>query len=291
MTKHSKDDRRDFLALGGASMLAALGLPFSPAASATSNSPGSYDGRLAALRAVGTSADLFTKMRADLGGGTVAYLTRGLIYAYLSEASAPLPVPLMGAEGLTFTRHERIADGWRQLMHEVVYYTDFETHAVLGGLKNPVTGRLVQARHYRERQTLDFVADEIRLPDRPAGFETRTRFAGPFLQGGSVFMHEHIMSREPPPPTGGPLRRIDSVLAVYASPLEELLDPSRRSARCTCQFGIVGRFPAWLKMDDVPGRVVWAGHSTKLAGLDEVTPWLADRITRDHPDYLRQPQV
>lgn len=289
MTTDWNEARRDFLALGGASVLGALAL--TPSASAAPALPGKYDARLAALGALGPAADLFTKMRADLREATVAYLTRGLIYAYLSDSSAPLPVPLMGAEGLTFTKHVRIDGGWRQLMHEVNYYTDFETHAVWEAAKNPVTGRIVKARHYRDRQTIDFVGGNIRFPSLPAGVESRTHFSAPIVQGGSVFMHEHIMTREPPPPPGGPLRRIDSVLGVYASPLEDLLDTSRSSARCTCQFGIVGRFPAWLQMDDVPGRVVWAGHSTKLASLDEVTPWLAERIARDHPDYLSKPQV
>lgn len=66
---------------------------------------------LAALGALGPAMDLFTKMRADLRQGTVAYQTRGLIYAYLNDSSAPLPVPLMGAEGLTFTTHVRIDGG------------------------------------------------------------------------------------------------------------------------------------------------------------------------------------
>lgn len=46
----------------------------------------------------------------------------------------------------------------------------------------------------------------------------------------------------------------------------------------------------WLS----PGRsesLAMPGHSTKLASLDEVTPWLAERIARDHPDYLLKPQV
>jgi hypothetical protein len=289
MTDDWSNARRYFLSLGGTSVLGALVSPLSTAAEPTQ--PATYDARLAALDAVGSKADLFTKMRADLRGGTVTYLTRGLIYAYLNDGSAPLPVPLMGAEGLTFTRHVKIDGGWRQLMHEVVYYTDFDTHAVLEEMKNPVTGGLVRAKHYRDRQTLDFVDGTIRFPSPPAGIETRSRFSGPILQGASVFMHEHIMTREPPPAPGGALRRIDSVLGVYVSPIEDLLDASRSSAGCTCQFGIVGRFPAWLKMDDVPGRVVWAGHSTKLSSLDEVTPWLRYRIARDHPDYLRNPQV
>lgn len=289
MTDEWNAARRDLLALAGTSALGALALPLR--ALAAPAQPATYDRRLAALNAIGPSADLFTKMRADLRGGTVPYLTRGLIYAYLNDPSAPLPVPLMGAEGLTFTRHVRMEGGWRQLTHEVVYYTDFATHAVLEEMKNPVTGKPARAKHYRERQTLEFVDGSIRFPAPPAGFETRSQFAGPILQGGYVFMHEHIMSREPPPAPGGPLGRIDSVLAVYASPVEDLLDASRSAARCTCQFGIVGRFPAWLKMDDIPGRVVWAGHSTKLTSLDEVTPWLRDRIGRDHPDYLRAPQV
>lgn len=289
MTKDWNGARREFLALGGVSVVGAL--VSAPSAGAAPARPGTYEARLAALSAVGPNADLFTKMRADIRNGTVTYLTRGLVYAYLSDSSAPLPVPLMGAEGLTFTKHVRIDGGWRQFMHEVVYYTDFDTHAVWEEARNPVTGRVVKARHYRERQTIDFVGSSIRFPALPAGVEARTHFSDPIVQGGTVLMHEHIMTREPPPPPGGPLRRIDSVLAVYASPLEDLLDTSRSSARCTCQFGIVGRFPAWLQMDDVPGRVVWAGHSTKLGSLDEVTPWLAERIARDHPDYLLKPQV
>lgn len=291
--------RRQLLGWSGGAMLAAgswagaaspmvHGLPLATATAAAVNAVPS-GGTPAGASAL-SSLDTFTKIRADLDGCTVIYWYRGYIYAYVVDGESAAPVPLMGVEGLTFTRHERTAQGWRQRMHEVGYYTDFHSHEPLAELRNPVTGRSVRAVHYRSQQVLDFDPRGIVLKPRGDGSESFGFLSPPIAQADWTWVHEHIGGRGPPAGSGK-VRTMGSVLAMYCSPNADLFDRSLTSARCTTHFEIVGSFHPWLEMGALPGHSVWVAHGVKLADPTGVSPWLLERIARDHPDYLVKPQV
>jgi hypothetical protein len=237
-----------------------------------------------------SALDTFTKIRADLNGRTVAYWYRGYIYAYGVDGESSMPVPLMGVEGLTFTRHERTAQGWRQRMHEVGYYTDFKSNEALLEFRNPVTGRSVRAEHYRSQQLLDFDARGMVLKPLGDGSESFGFLSPPIAQGDWTWVHEHVGGRGPPVGPGK-ARLMGSVLAMYCSPTADLLNRSLAAARCTTHFEIVGSFQPWLEMGTLPGHVVWVTHGVKLDDSRGVSASLRERIARDYPDYLVKPQV
>jgi hypothetical protein len=282
--------RREVLGWSGGAMLAGSWPASGAAPAGASVAPAMRSRATQASVPMPSMLDAFTKIRADLGGRTVVYWYRGYLYAYVVDRESSTPVPLMGVEGLTFTRHERTAQGWRQRIHEVGYYTDFHSHEPLEELRNPVTGREVRAVHYRSQQVLEFGPSGILFRPRGDGSESFGFLSPPITQGEWTWVHEHIGGRAPPAAAGA-VRTMGSVLAMYSSPTVELLDPALACARCTTHFEIVGSFHPWLGMGALPGHSVWAVHGVKLDSPEGVSPWLLQRIARDHPDYLVKPQV
>lgn len=238
--------------------------------------------------------DGLIKVRNRAGGGRVFWHYEGDFYGKVHNERA---VPLMRIEGASISRFVRRGDGaYEWSLVEAGYFVDRESGDVLDDWENPLTGAVVQPRHYKSRQraVMKFIG--------PAGFqplgvtmtpdmEFRGDLSGPIIHGDVVwfgeelFLHMPSSSGETSDP-GTPSVRVATSLATWQASLSDVLDTSRDFAPSTLSYTTINSWRPWMGMGETPGVISWRLLGSKHQDHDEIPDRLVNRIERDHSGFF-----
>lgn len=283
--------RRDVLAGFGAASAVAIVTPDAPARAADLPAAGSN-----ASDARGTApSDLLVRMRCAPGGGWAMWVYGGTLVV---KPVGGVARTLMRIEGFSFNRATARAPGeWEYTLDEVGYYCDLDTRRPLDRWTNPLTGREVQAVHYRSPQRLRFTADGV-VPATPlpAGVEFRGDITRHADVAGLVAVTEDLYVKLPArtatadrPATP---ERAQASLATHVARAEDLARPATDWLDATLSYGTMNAPMAWLGMDD-PATVQnmrLVGRKVRADALDVLPRWLLERARRDHPAFFDVPK-
>ena len=106
-----------------------------------------------------------------------------------------------------------------------------------------------------------------------------------------VWIIENASVTVPASITGSEPRIIES-MATFQSQVAEVDLSGERFVPCTLAFQEIDPFYPWMAMPpDAVGLLIWQVVGRKLRSATEVPKPLAERIAKEHGDFLETPQV
>ena len=234
------------------------------------------------------------RIRARSDGEPVLWWWQGEV---LGKRPGEIAKRLMRINGIGFNRLTRLPDGlWESKMSEAGYYIDADSDAFLDHWTNPYTNRVVTPPANRLR--LRYLIEDSGLirPSFPgAPFEGRV--GAPLIVGDTVWSSERLAAQVPAPATpsapGAPKGLAGEPMEVthFCASLTDVNNPLLSVVPATMSHTTLWSFYPWMGMEADAGYVLSEIIGRKIAGPANIPTALRERIERDHPGFLANPDI
>lgn len=243
--------------------------------------------------------DVYAKIRASLRDERVAAWYRGQVFIALE---GEIPQVVLGVEGFSFSRYVRQADGsWDTKLVEVGYFTDVDSGAIVDEIVNPLTGKRIKPQHFRSPVQAFLVREDGSVASSHK-LQPPSKFSGrvwqPFRQGPQIWVNEDMLAKLTADqlPPGVRVESANRILTLgsmttYCSAAVDVDNPRLANAPCTFHLQELSSLPGWFELGDVQGKQMWRLSGRKLASAAEMPRPLHERIMRDHPLFIDQPDI
>lgn len=244
----------------------------------------------AAARAAPRPADLadaalnlaaYIRLRADLSGAVTLTGAPGEAWAWVPGEGARL---LFRTWTVGVSRAVALDAGWRLDHHELTWYLDARTGAILEDWENPLTGEQVRVRAGLDRAASRHFA----LADGPLPWELR----GDDLVFASSEFHDApaALTRGAFPREAQHDRHQAGELRGLIGRCAEALDPALASAPCVTSWSRITQWLPFMEMGNRPGVLIQHAHLHKLMdGADGLPAALREHASRHHPELFAPP--
>lgn len=223
----------------------------------------------------------FMRLQSRIDNGFTHYLNTGTVYAALPGRQS---VPLYGYEGL-LRFHTRVIgpNTYDVTFIEAGTYLDHKTGERIDRLQNPITDVANTVEHIVEGpMTWRWTAENLTNP-APAPTVQR-RVAWQHLEDQSCVHFDNMIAMDLPDGT----HLNAAALATYVGRTAEIRDHKRTSVANTMLIDAsINPWAPWLKMTDVPGRLVNNIVGRKLGAMSEASDRLLKFIDATHPRVLK----
>jgi Protein of unknown function (DUF1838) len=292
-------------------MLGGMATMGAAAATANSGALAQTQGTLRPLDVTDPKENLygFAKIWGTVGSKAVLSGYQGVQYAVVGSERAK---PLFGYCGFGNIRKVIQPDGSvRVLGKECGYFTDLGTGEILDHWDNPWTGERVEVFPFlndRFRGTLGLTRKVFKVGDSTTVNNAMGEESGegdPYLLPWQTIGDKYLLGWDyaheytnPVTPEGWPKastgRRVNPSehFCIFA-PKDEVDDRSLESATFTAGFTRQAPWWPWMMMGQsgVPGVLIGRMHSYQITGGPEDVPRaVLDRVERDRPDLLEEPE-
>lgn len=234
------------------------------------------------------------RIRARSDGQPVLWWWHGEV---LGKRPGEIARRLMRINGVGFNRLTRLPDGlWESKMSEAGYYLDADSGAFLDSWTNPYTGRVVTPPANRLRLRYLIEAGGLIRPSFP-GAPFDGQVAAPLVVGDRVWSSERLAAQFPAPATpavaGAPKGLAGEPMEVthFCAALADVENPLLPVVPATMSHTTMWSFYPWMGMAADAGYVLSEIIGMKLAGPDYIPAALRERIERDHPGFLANPDI
>ena len=241
----------------------------------------------AALAEPANLLSVYKALRGGAGSQAVLWWITGTLYAKLIGKTN---VPLVRVHGASWNRIARRDDGnLDQAMDEVGYFADLSDGGILDAWSNPINGHRGRPEHYRTRSRQIITPNSVEVSGRPIKVSGRMNPA--IVSGEVVWVSEIFSATVPASITGGAPRIIES-MAIFQAQVVDVNLADEAFVPATLQFQEIDPFYDWMGMpDDAAGLLVWQVVGRKLRDAGELPAFLAQRIQKDHPTFLDNPEI
>lgn len=220
----------------------------------------------------------FMKLQADVSGSGVLAGSPGEVWAWVPGEGN---FRLFTSYGISTTRAEPMASGWRIEHTEALFYTDPESGEIVHEWTNPFTGRRVKVEHltpptvnriYRfEDGELPHEVSEDDLVFTSSVFEFRDSKISRSVNPLQVQHDKH---------QSGDLRSIKGRLS-------EVLDPRVDSAQCVISSTRMTQWIPFMEMGNRPGVLVYHSQGCKLRqGIAQLPEHIGQYALNHEPGCL-----
>jgi hypothetical protein len=246
--------------------------------------------------AISTSAPVaaLARIRARSDGQPVLWWWQGEV---LGKRPGEIAKRLLRINGIGFNRLSRLPDGlWESKMSEAGYYIDADSGAFLDSWTNPYTGRVVTPPANRLR--LRYLIEDSGLirPSFP-GAPFDGHVGAPVMVGDTVWSSERLAAQFPAPATptvpGAPKGLAGEPMEVthFCASVADVNNPLLSLVPATMSHTTMWSFYPWMGMDADAGYVLSEIIGRKIAGPADIPAALRERIERDHPGFLANPDI
>ncbi|MCC5793698.1 MAG: DUF1838 family protein [Chromatiales bacterium] len=239
---------------------------------------------LAAVPAVPDDAGrlrAWLKLRADLSGAPAWFSAQGEVWSWVPGEES---VRLFSTRTFAASRIEATADGWRLDQHELTWFLDPESGALLDDWENPLTGEAVTVVHRFRRLPSQLLSGDAAAPQ--ASLQGRQLvFSGAEFSSGPAALDRARFPRH-----SAAVRAQSGCLDNLSGQLEELLDAAVTSAPCTWSRTELVQWLPFMEMGNRPGALLVQASLHKVDGPGSLPAALLADARRRHPALLEVPQ-
>ncbi|WP_328591563.1 DUF1838 family protein [Glacieibacterium frigidum] len=225
-------------------------------------------------------------MRGALDDRLVIYWLRGRYFGLVDGEVKPL----FGVVNACFSRYRAHPDGgFIGARGEVSHYTDFDTGEVVGSVRNPYDGRIMEPppRGYPPSPVRIEADSSISIKEMP-GMEFANAIHDIEVTGDDARMFERNASKVPLP---GGKASLYNEMVTYRARVADLRKPGANRVPCDINFTNTVSWRSWMGMADHPGHMLAVGSGAFVARVADLPAAWLKATAATQPELLGNPQA
>lgn len=210
---------------------------------------------------------------------------------YYGEIIAIIPgekqIPLFKLKGLVRERWTPNEDGsYSYENYDHGLFCDWETGKVLEIYKNPFTGETNTPLHYNSGPLIETVGmgEGQSNPSEKTWIQNGNQIIVTADKVGRDFNNPVNPEKYPKASTGEKVQY--SWMSSYFANTDDLANSNLKSVDASHNWVFVTNFPAWMKVGNKPGFVVWRWAGRKFSKQSEIDPYILSEVEKRKPGFL-----
>lgn len=210
---------------------------------------------------------------------------------YYGEIVAIIPgekqIPLFKLKGLVREQWTSNEDGsYSHENYDHGLFCDWETGKVLEEYQNPFTGEINIPLHYNSGPITETIGlgEGQSNPSEKTWIQNGNQIIVTADRVGREFTNPVNPEKYPMASTGEKVQY--SWMSSYFANTDDLANPNLKSVNASHNWVFITNFPAWMKVGNKPGYVVWRWAGKKFSNQSEIDPYILSEVEKRKPGFL-----